>query len=357
MPLRRPGMTTPKQEQSEMRKTFMRWLVPALLAPCVELAQAQAPVVVDTAFVEQAAERGAILLDVRSEEEFKRGHLPGALSFEEPQGRLSDAKTEDYLPIPQIERILGEAGIDPAREIVAYGAKGMPPAYFAYQTLIWLGASRVHVYHGGFDDWKAAGKPVSTDRTPVQPVKFEAESVRKDRMVSTEQVVAKLNRPDVQIVDARTSREFAGDDIRALRGGHIPGAVNIPYEQNWADPDTPRKLQRRQVLNKDGMALKSRDALKELYAALDPEKETIVYCQSGSRAAETAAVLQDLGFKNIKLYDSSWLVYGNTFDAPAESVSYFNVSRVNSLLNQLQGRVDALEAELEQMKAAAARKQ
>jgi thiosulfate/3-mercaptopyruvate sulfurtransferase len=111
------------------------------------------------------------------------------------------------------------------------------------------------------------------------------------------------------------------------------------------------------VTNKDGMSLKSRAALEELYAALDPQKETIVYCQSGSRASETATVLQELGFKDVKIYDGSWLAYGNTFDAPAEGVSYFNVGRVNSMLNQLQGRIDALEAELEQMKAAAARKQ
>jgi thiosulfate/3-mercaptopyruvate sulfurtransferase len=339
-----------------MNHLLLRWLVPALLALSAGAARAEPPVIVDTPLVEQAAERGALLLDVRSEEDYKRGHIPGAISFEDPQGRLSDAKTEDYLPIPQIEHILGEAGIDPAKEIVVYGAKGMPPAYFAYQTLTWLGAARVSVYHGGFDDWKAAGKTVTTERTPVQALKFEAEHVRKDRMVSTAEVVFRLNDPQVQLVDARTSKEFAGDDIRALRGGHIPGAVNIPYEQNWVDPDTPRKLQRRQVTSKDGMALKSREALKELYAGLDPQKETIVYCQSGSRASETATVLEDLGFRNVRLYDGSWLVYGNTFDAPAESVSYFNVARVNGLLNQLQGRVDALEAELEQMKAATTKK-
>jgi thiosulfate/3-mercaptopyruvate sulfurtransferase len=335
----------------------MRWLVPALLALLAGIARAQAPLIVDTASVEQAAQRGAILWDVRSEEDYRKGHIPGAINFDDPQTQLRDGKTEDYLPIPQLERILGDAGIDPGKEIVVYGAKGMPPAYLGQQILAYLGAERVHVYHGGFDDWKAAGKAVSTEKTVLPVVKFEAEKVKKDRVVSTREVLAKLNRSDVQIVDARTQKEFVGDDIRALRGGHIPGAVNIPYEQNWVDPETPRKLQRKQVTNKDGMSLKARDALKLLYAELDPDKETIVYCQSGARASETATVLQELGFRNVKIYDGSWLAWGNTFDAPAENVSYFNVGRVNNLLNQLQGRIDSLEAEIEQLKAAAAKKQ
>jgi thiosulfate/3-mercaptopyruvate sulfurtransferase len=332
--------------------SVLRWLLPALLALCASPARAQS-LIVDTAYVEQAAERGAILWDVRSEEDYKKGHIPGAINFDDPQTQLRDGKSEDYLPVPQLAQILGEAGIDPRREIVVYGAKALPNAYFAQQTLSYLGVERVRVYHGGFDDWKAAGKPVSTERAALRPLQFEAPNVRQDRVLNTADVLTRLNRRDVQIVDARTPREYSGDDIRALRGGHIPGAVNIPYEQNWIDPDTPRKLQRKQVSSKDGMSLKSREALQELYAGLDPQKETLVYCQSGSRASETATVLQELGFKNVKIYDGSWLAYGNTFDAPAESVSFFNVGRVNNMLNQLQGRIDALEAELEQLKAAA----
>lgn len=236
-----------------------------------------------------------------------------------------------------------------------YGGKALPSAYFTYQTLRYFGAQRVHVYHGGFDDWKAAGKPVATERTTLAQVDVDV-TLDKRLLVSTQDVIARLNQPGVQILDVRTSKEYSGDDMRALRGGRIPGAVNIPFETNWVDPDTPRKLMRKQVTNKDGMALKSKDALRELYAALDPSQETIVYCQSGSRASETATVLQELGFENVRIYDGSWLAWGNTFDAPVENVSYFNVARVNGTLNQLQGRIDALEAELEQIKAQAAKK-
>jgi 3-mercaptopyruvate sulfurtransferase SseA len=79
-------------------------------------------------------------------------------------------------------------------------------------------------------------------------------------------MVARLNNPNVQIVDVRTPKEFIGEDIRAIRGGHIPGAINIPYEQNWIDPETPAKLARKQITNNAGMSLKPAEDLKRLYS-------------------------------------------------------------------------------------------
>ena len=99
------------------------------------------------------------------------------------------------------------------------------------------------------------------------------------------------------------------------------------------------------------MSLKSVGDLKRLYAKLDPSKETIVYCQSGARASETAGVLQELGFTEVKVYDSSWLGYGNTLDAPADNVTFFNVGLLTSRLSTFQERVNQLEKELAEAKA------
>jgi thiosulfate/3-mercaptopyruvate sulfurtransferase len=265
------------------------------------------------------------------------------------QAVLREAATEDYVALEEIERALSETGIDPGREIVLYGSKAHTAPYFGYVTLRWLGAEKVFVYHGGIDDWKSASRPVATDMVRLPAVAFRVR-LEPRLLVSTREVLARLNAPNVQIVDARTMREYKGDDIRALRGGHIPGAVNIPYEANWVDPDTPRKLMRRQVTSKDGMNLKPRQALAELYSKLDPDKETIVYCHSGVRASQTAVVLKELGFRDVKVYDSSWMAYGNSFEAPVDNVTYFNVARVSNMLNALQARIDQLEAELEQLK-------
>ena len=128
-------------------------------------------------------------------------------------------------------------------------------------------------------------------------------------------------------------------------------ALNIPYEQNWIDPETPAKLARKQIASNAGMSLKPAEELKRLYARLDLSKETIVYCQSGARASETAGVLQQLGFTNVKVYDSSWLGYGNTLDAPADNVTFFNVGQLNSRISALQERINQLEKELAEAKA------
>jgi len=199
-------------------------------------------------------------------------------------------------------------------------------------------------------NWVAAGRAISRDTSQLPPVALKLE-INPTVAVTTKEMVARLNTPNVQIVDARTLQEFRGEDIRAIRGGHIPGAINIPYEQNWIDPETPAKLARKQIASNAGMSLKPAEDLKRLYARLDPNKETIVYCQSGARASETAGVLQQLGFTNVKVYDSSWLGYGNTLDAPADDVTFFNVGLLNSRLSALQERVNQLEKELIEAKA------
>jgi thiosulfate/3-mercaptopyruvate sulfurtransferase len=290
------------------------------------------------------------LWDVRDAESYRRGHIPGALNIGNIGSALRYEHNEDYLPTAQIEKILGDAGIDPTREIVVYGDKADPFVYFGLFTAQYFGGNNATIYHGGIDDWKAAKKDVATEAPKHTPLTLKLKP-RPELTVITEEVVGKLG-ASVQIVDARSPREFSGEDIRAIRGGHIPGAINIPFQKNWIDPDTPAKLAKKEVANKDGMGLKSPEQLKALYAKLDPDKETIVYCQSGVRAAESAAVLKDLGFKNVKVYDNSWLGYANALSTPVENASVFNVGQMNGKLDAMQRRIEAMERVLgEMMKA------
>ena len=301
-----------------------------------------ATAIVDVAAVKAAQARGAIIWDVRAAPLYRKGHIPGAVSIGDAGNVLRNPVTEDFIDAAQIEKILGNAGIDPSREIIVYADRGNPYAYFGRFAIRFFGGDKVSVFHDGIEGWQEAGNGIETTDAQRPAVALKL-TPRPELVASTEEVVGLTKRGDIQVVDARTAGEFLGNDVRAIRGGHIPGALNIPYEQNWKDPETNAKMSRRQVPDNKGAGLASADALKSLYAKLDPNKETVVYCQSGVRAAETAAVLETLGFNKVKVYDSSWLGYASRLDAPVNRETFFNVGAMNGRLASMQRKIDELE--------------
>ena len=312
------------------------------LAATVLALPASAAAIVDAAAVKAAQARGAIVWDMRAAPLYRKGHIPGAVSIGDAGAVLRNPVTEDFIDTAQIEKILGNVGIDPAREIIVYADRGSPFAYFGRLALRYFGADNVSVLHDGIEGWQEPGNPVepADAQRPAVALKL---TPRPELIASTEDVVTRSKSGAVQIIDARTSGEYLGNDVRAIRGGHIPGALNIPYEQNWKDPETNAKMSRRQVPDNKGAGLAPTDALKALYAKLDPNKETVVYCQSGVRAAETAAVLETLGFNKVKVYDSSWLGYASRLDAPVERETFFNVGAMNGRLASMQRKIDEME--------------
>ncbi len=301
--------------------------------------------IVDTAYVVAAMKRGAILWDARDADAYRQGHIPGAVNVGDIGRALRDPNRENWLPTPTVETILGQAGIDIAgKEVITYSRKGDSYAHFGLTTIRYYGGKHGKVYYGGLDDWKAAGKPVATEPTKLAPIALKL-APQTDVVIWNADMLARVKAGNVQIVDVRTPSEFRGDDIRAIRGGHVPGAINIPYEQNWADPATAGKLSRGEVKTRDGMALRSTDELRKLYEKLDASRETVVYCQSGVRASETVNVLRELGFADVKLYKPSWLGYAAMLDAPAENETFVNVGALNARIADLQSRLEDIEAQ------------
>lgn len=329
-------------------------LLLAVLSVLSVPALARAGEIVDAAYVHAALARGAIVWDVRDAASYKGGHIPGAvIAGELGVAGLRDPNREDWLPAAQVQGVLGRAGIDPLRrEVVVYSRLGDPNAYHALAGLRYFGATSAKVFHGGLDAWQAAGLPVTKEPSLLQPVALALTPAPAGDVLWTPAMIERVKARGTQIVDARTRKEFAGEDVRAIRGGHIPGAVNLPFEDNWLDPQAGAKLAARQVSTRAGMSLKPKDELHKLYAALDREREVVVYCQSGVRASVTAAVLRELGFKDVKLYEPSWLGYAGTLAAPAEREVFVNVGALSGQLAALQGRVVELESELARVKAA-----
>jgi thiosulfate/3-mercaptopyruvate sulfurtransferase len=301
--------------------------------------------IIDTAQVQAAIARGAIIWDVRDEKSYLEGHIPGAINIGDAGSVLRDPNKEDYIATEKIQRIFNDAGLNVNRDIVVYGARGNPYAYFGLYTIHYFGGKQAQIYHDGFDGWKTAGMPVQKERQVIPAVSVTL-IPQPQLVVSNEEMLKLVQSKSVQILDVRTTDEYSGKDVRAIRGGHIPNSVNIPFEDNWQDPATAIKLNKKQVADNAGMTLKSQADLKKLYANLDPDKETVVYCQSGVRAAETAVVLKNLGFKKVKVYDSAWLGWGNNLKAPVAEETFLNVGALNAKLAAMQNKISQLEEAL-----------
>lgn len=333
-----------------MRTTAKQQLIIGLAAFAVTAAAWARGEIVDTPYVEQALARGAIVWDAREPADYAEGHIPGAVNFGWVGKEFRDPNREDLPSVPEAERILGSAGVDPVnKEVVVYTRKGVPFAYYGAQALRYYGAKQAKVYHGGIDDWKAAGKPVTKTATVLPPVAVRL-AARDGVVLWNREMLERVRAGATQIVDVRTPREYTGDDVRAVRGGHVPGAMNIPFQQNWQDPETAAKLAQKKARTRDGMALKSEAELRALYAKLDPDKETIVYCQSGVRAAQSAAVLRSLGFRDVRVYEPSWLGYAGMLTAPAENEVFVNVGALNGKIAKLGSQVKSLEEELARLR-------
>ncbi len=326
-----------------------RLLTFILLSLSAQIIYAQAGTMVDLEYVKAAQQRGAILLDVRSTKDYLQGHIPGAISIGDFGTVLRDPNREDYIDLAEINSIFNKAGLDINKEVISYGARGNPYAYFGLFTIQYFGGKQGKVFHDGIDGWIDAGLPIEKNPSTLPSVSVKL--VPQPQLVVSNEEMRKLyNNKSVQVIDARTGNEFKGNDIRAIRGGHIPGALSIPYEQNWKDPQTASKLAKKEVKNNAGMSLKSKEELNQLYTHLDPNKETVVYCQSGVRASETAAVLQNLGFNKVKIYDSSWLGWASHLSSPVADETYLNVGLMNARMSAMQNKINELEAALKASK-------
>ena len=327
---------------------IMRYLVAVIFLSLISLGgavRAQSSSIVDLEYVKWAQQRGVIIWDVRASNQYLEGHIPGAINVGDIGTVLRDPNREDFIDLAEINSIFNKAGLDINKEIIVYGSRGNPYAYFGLFTINYFGGKQAKVFHDGIDGWADAGLLI--EKTPSTLASINMRLIPQENLVVTnEQMRSLYNNQSVQVVDARTFNEFKGNDVRAIRGGHIPGAVSIPYEQNWKDPATGSKLAKKEVKTNVGMSLKSKDELNALYSKLDPNKETVVYCQSGVRAAETATVLQNLGYKNVKIYDSSWLGWASHLASPVADETYLNVGMLNARIAAMQNKINELEARL-----------
>jgi thiosulfate/3-mercaptopyruvate sulfurtransferase len=245
---------------------------------------------------------------------FDQGHIPGAVGWNW-QTQLQDNVRRDLIPKPALEELLGNSGVSNDTTILLYGDNNNWFAAYAFWQLKYYGHKDVRLINGGRKKWAAENRPLTPDAAKVTPTTYHASGPDESIRARKEQVFAAIEKKNgSKLVDVRSVDEFTGKILAppglsetAQRGGHIPGAANIP----WA-----------QAANEDG-TFKSQDALKQLYESkgVNGNGEVIAYCRIGERSSHTWFALKYLlGYKDVKNYDGSWTEWGNLVGAPIEKI-------------------------------------
>ncbi len=234
--------------------------------------------------------------------EYRRGHVPGAVYLHVNDSRIAVPSGGFRLPTPEEgARLLSRLGIAPDTDVVIYDDAGGLHASRLFFTLEVFGHRKVAILDGGIQAWRRAGLGVTGEVRRVPATRY-VPTLRADRVASAEQLVARLKDPGLAIVDARSPAEYAGKDVRARRGGHVPGAVNVEWTQHLRPDGTFRPLAE----------------LRALYLAqgITPDRTVVTYCQTQHRASHSYFVLRLLGYSHVVGYDRSWSEWGNRDDLP-----------------------------------------
>lgn len=237
---------------------------------------------------------------------YARNHIPDAVHIEYSQIVSSKPPTLGLLPTAEeFSQLLCSVGISPESHVVAYDDEGGGKACRLLWTLDVAGHKNFSLLNGGLQAWVNEDHDVSNDIETPFPSEYKV-SYTDNGIIDKAGILAKLDDPNVVLLDVRSPGEFAGTDKRAARAGHIPGAVNLEWIQA--------------IDQQYNLRLKDANDLQLLYIPIDvmPDKEVIVYCHSHHRSAHSYIVLKSLGYKNLKGYPGSWSDWGNDPETPVE---------------------------------------
>jgi thiosulfate/3-mercaptopyruvate sulfurtransferase len=240
------------------------------------------------------------LLDARPKAKYDAGHIPGAVQVDAAGWAKAFGSVPDK---DDWTKRIGSLGLVVDSPVVVYGDDPREPARVWWVFRYW-GFKDVRLLNGGWQAWAAQNGAVSKD-VPTVKEALPKLAARPERLATKEQVLDIVNKKDGQIIDARSEKEYCGEEARAKRGGAIPGAKNL----DWSE-----------LIGKDGR-FKSADELRHLFKERDIslKEPAVTYCQSGGRASVMAFALELMGAKGVRNYYRSWNEWGNDPDTPVVS--------------------------------------
>jgi thiosulfate/3-mercaptopyruvate sulfurtransferase len=243
---------------------------------------------------------------------YDTGHIKGAIGLDWRKD-LQARPIRDLLSKDKLEELLSSKGVSNTDTVLVYGDNNNWFAAWFVWNLKYYGHPDVRLINGGRKKWQDEGRELTTDSPTIKPASYKAGQPDKSIRALRDEVLADLGKAGVALVDVRSPKEYSGELLApenlpqegAQRGGHIPGAANIPWGQ---------------AVREDG-TFKSADDLRELYGSkgVTADKAVIAYCRIGERSSHTWFVLHYLlGYPNVRNYDGSWTEWGSLIGAPIE---------------------------------------